>query len=321
MQPLLHRVQQPGLEERRHGLVDPLAEAELAGVGAGRRRRPRDIAAAGRSSARAWRSHTARRRRSPTPRPVARRASPRSAAPRSRCAAPPERSMACSGGPSRVADRPRTTHSSPAVRPDTSRSPRPRTAVTTQRVAVPGDGVRRERDARGAADDHPLDDDGHPVARARGRTRGPGRRHSPGRARRRPGRHRVRRPAPIRTSRRTTARRRPRRRRSSGRRTARRRGRADRGAKLGGGRGTRRWARPGRRPATMPAGTRTPAASSSPRRAALPPTSGASPDRTSRSRRIARPIASPVPHLQLCIARRYSRRRLQGCLGRAPRAP
>ena len=43
VQPVLHRRQEPGLEERRHRLGDPLAETKLAGEGAGCGRFPGDV--------------------------------------------------------------------------------------------------------------------------------------------------------------------------------------------------------------------------------------------------------------------------------------
>ena len=62
------------------------------------------------------------------------------------------RSMACSGWRREVARSPRMTHSSPMASPDTSRSPRPRTAVTMQEPRSPliGSAVRATPAAAGA---------------------------------------------------------------------------------------------------------------------------------------------------------------------------
>ena len=267
-------------------LRNPLPEAELAGVRAGSRRRPRHRRRQG-GHPRAC-NHSRRRHRWPTRTscgepavaaisPGRDRDAPHLASLTARSGV--RRALAAGRGP---------THSSPAVRPETSRSPRPRTAVTTHGRRSPVIGVRRERHTRRAwptirctmtAIRSPAARRRRDPAVALARTRSTA-----------SGTHRVRRPAPIRTSRRTTARRRP-------RRGARADGELARRRVSGPRREARRRAPPGRAAPIDPqddaAGTRTPAASSSPRRAALPPTSGTSPDRTSRSCPIRATIALP----------------------------
>ena len=185
-----------------------------------------------------------------------------------------------------VAFRPRTTHSSPAVRPETSRSPRPRTAVTThdRRSPVIGSAVSATPAARATTIRWTMTAIRSPAARSYARTRpsalartrstasGTSSSATPSTDSYIPANDRSSPSSPTALE-----------------RTANGPGPSARAAARSAATGSSSPAAeaPSATLSTNPSGTRTPLASSSPRRAALPPTSVASPARTSRSRRIA----------------------------------
>ena len=119
--PLLHRRQQPGLEQRCHRLGRSTRRSGAPGVGAGRRRDPRTRRAATRSSAWPGGSRATRRHRSPIRCPGAYRARPRSVAPRARPAAPGRRRWRARAGAARsrrhLRDRPLVARGRPRHQP------------------------------------------------------------------------------------------------------------------------------------------------------------------------------------------------------------